>query len=217
MSSIFNLMAIFSIEDSIVSDLRANYPFAFWIAIAAIAGGYVAYKGMKLYSRFEGMEKNIALLFVRVDKHDVLFERIDVRLSMIERQLVGLHAFLMPMGYNPRSALGNSPRELTAIGYSILKDCGGKDYIDRNKDAFLKVMEEKGLKRGWQVQNTAGIIIFEKIADEDFSFIQDYLFHNTCYYIKDEEPMDLGLKEVVAIMGLYLRDLYFEKHPATKI
>lgn len=217
MSTIFNLMAFFSIEDSIFSDLKANYPFAFWIAIAAAGGGYLTYKVMKFLSRFEslvlkvnGIENAVNTLIIRVDN-------LETRVGFIERQLSTIIGLLAGRGFDVSALPANSPREFSELGYRMLRDLGCKDYVDRNREEFIRIMESKNLKLGFQVQNCALSMILERTLDDDFAPIQSYIFQNSFYPKGDGTMMALELKDAIHLAGIYLRDLYFQKYPETKI
>jgi hypothetical protein len=108
-----------------------------------------------------------------------------------------------------------SPLALTDLAIEILEQTGGKNYIHANLKELISALEEKNLKTALDVEMTAPKVILEKSDENAFSPIKNYIYNNP-EFISD---LNLGIKikidlqSVTKVMGIYLRDLYLEKHP----
>lgn len=110
-----------------------------------------------------------------------------------------------------------SPIQLTDLGTKILYEIGGHKVIDDNLDIFISDMEKQDFKSGLDVQNYSSALILNSFSNEIFTPVKDYIFKNPVYKYNPGEgkeaqiPLDLGT--VNQVIGIYLRDKYFEKHP----
>lgn len=74
-------------------------------------------------------------------------------------------------------------------------------------------MQSQGFKSGLDVQNYCTILLNERINDTDLIPVKDYIFSKPEYIISDQNKVPLDMTVAITIMGIYLRNKYFEKYP----
>ena len=88
-----------------------------------------------------------------------------------------------------------SPLTLTDVGATLLRDSGGKKYIEDNKETLLKKFD--GVNNAFDIQERAKGLIREKIKETNgLEDIKKYLFNN-----------GKSIDDIVLVMGLELRDV----------
>lgn len=90
----------------------------------------------------------------------------------------------------------NSPVSLTERGKKLLEESGGKSYIDSKKTDLIKKVRDNNPKSAYDVQEYAKKVIAECSTSQDFVPLKNYI------YLQGEP-----LENLVATMGVYLRDL----------
>lgn len=105
----------------------------------------------------------------------------------------------------------SSPVKLTKTGMVVLELIGGKQYVDDNSERLVQLMKEQNYKSALDVQNQANLLILEQAGTDDFVPIKDFIYQNPKY-----KDVALDMSTVVPVMGIYLRDKYFQKYPAHK-
>jgi hypothetical protein len=111
--------------------------------------------------------------------------------------------------------IAKSPIQLTDSGIEILKATGGDRYVEGNLQYLISEMEKETYKSALDVQTFARTLLIKEIDSDQFTSIKNYIFQHPTYKIKEEQiPIDIGI--VTSIIAIYLRDKYFEKHPALR-
>lgn len=154
-----------------------------------------------LHSKVGGIDKKINLLLLSVTK---------ISTHLITSQ--GLAANIFE---------AKSPIELTELGVKILNEVGGKKYIDENANDLIAEIESRSPKSGLDVQTYSNAVLTYKTSEDGFTHIKNYVFQNPVYDLvvdgkqgKVSVSVDIGM--VTQIMGIYLRNKYFEKYPEMK-
>ena len=106
-----------------------------------------------------------------------------------------------------------SPIELTVDSMKMLIDMGGKDYIDTYFHSLLTKMEERHFESGLDVQDYCRLILFDKFDNKELVPIRNFIFNHPVYNASDTVSITLNSWVAISIMGIYLRNKYFEKHP----
>jgi hypothetical protein len=110
-----------------------------------------------------------------------------------------------------------SPIELSDFGKSILRDIGGEKVIDDNYGIFLSEMEKQQFKTGLDAHSFSINMIMNMFSNDIFIPLKDYVFNNPHYKYKNKEGKEmeyhLDINDVYTILGIYLRDKFFESHP----
>ena len=114
-----------------------------------------------LYHRFVKVEEKTDSL--PCDKHkDVFYE--------IKEELVEIRAILSIK--NPKLAIAfsqkDSPRELNEAGLQLFADINGKEFLERNKEIFIKDIDNKGPKTALDVEESAIEVLYAHIDDDMF-------------------------------------------------
>lgn len=136
------------------------------------------------------------------------------RLNNIEAKLDTLIMHLVAAQHiGPDILKSRSPIQLTDIGVKILVDMGGKDYVDNHINELIVQMEKQSFTSGLDVQNYCRVLLFERINDKGLTSVKSYLFNTPIYKISDTNSISLDLTVAVNIIGVYLRNKFFEKHP----
>lgn len=148
------------------------------------------------------------------DKFNIQSEKFNV----LSQNITALIAFLTTKHADLQSGLfqSYSPIQLTEIGLDLLAKSGGKDYIETHISALLEDMEKQNFKSGLDVQNYANTIIFREFHNDGFIHIRNYMFQNPVFKPKDSAEIPVNNSNINQIMGIFLRDKYFEKHPELK-
>lgn len=177
------------------------------IIVAVVITVFITQYVMKLISRLKDVEKATN---ESAPKYSQLFESITHMASDISKILFYLK------GKDSKLDTGlfkhHSPIELSDFGRKLLDISGGKEYVDKNLNLLLSAIESKNLMSALDVQIQCITVICEHNNDPDFKKIKDYIFQNPVYKFEDFE-YPLSLSTANNIMGIYLRDKYFEKHP----
>jgi hypothetical protein len=110
-----------------------------------------------------------------------------------------------------------SPIELSEFGKAILRDIGGKKVIDENTGTFLVEMEKQQFKTGLDAHTFAINMIMNMFNNDIFIPVKNYIFNNPNYKYKTKDGKELeyhlDINDAYTILGIYLRDKFFESHP----
>jgi hypothetical protein len=101
-----------------------------------------------------------------------------------------------------------SPIQLTLLGKQILENYKGNTKIDNKAPEFIKTIEDRDFKSPLDIQEYAEKIIISQFNGNDFVDIKNEIYFNPTF---ENQPVNIRI--VAKVMGLYLRDKYFEKHP----
>lgn len=102
----------------------------------------------------------------------------------------------------------NSPITINSLGNTILVRYKGKENVDMMQDLLISEIEKRNFKSPLDVQHYSENLIVSNFHSDKFIEIKNLIYHNpTC------ENQPVSIKTMSLLMGLYLRDKYFEKHP----
>ncbi len=147
-----------------------------------------------------------------INRHiEIIYEKIE----SIQNNFFVLIAFLATKHDDfPFDLLkSKSPFQLSDLGIEVLEAIGGKKYVDDNLSYLLAMMEKETFKSALDVEIFSKTILIKELTSDGFTPIKNYLFNNP-YYEKEERKIRLSLESAIHLIGIYLRDKYFEKHPA---
>jgi hypothetical protein len=94
------------------------------------------------------------------------------------------------------------------LGKQILENYKGNTKIDNKAPEFIKTIEDRDFKSPLDIQEYAEKIIISQFNGNDFVDIKNEIYFNPTF---ENQPVNIRI--VAKVMGLYLRDKYFEKHP----
>jgi len=203
------IFIILNIESAFFDLLNDHWPFGTALFMVAIVSGWLATKIARIYFRFERTEGDCNSLIVTTTEMSRNITAIDKKLSIVIAHLGNL-------GLKANSFDINSPIELNETGLKILDLVGGRKYVDDHKTKLIGLMELKGLESGLDVQTYAMVLILESFEDRGFLPVKNYIFQNPTYKITDTNIISLDLPFITQVLGIYLRDKYFEKYPGLK-
>ena len=111
----------------------------------------------------------------------------------------------------------NSPIKLSPLGYRILEEIGGKEFVDNNIELLINEMDLEGIKTALDSQTYSPIIITKMSSIDSFTKVKNYVYNNPFYKEKrtgsNDIVVSLDMGTITNIMGIYLRDKYLERHP----
>jgi hypothetical protein len=206
--------------DEIYKIIIHHYPWIglmIAIVVAVIIG---TYKTTKLIFRFKKTEEDCKGVKTELTRIETSVEGVKESVNVMNSSLMNLIMYLKTKDKSLDTSLLfiiRSPIQLTEFGHHLLDDIGGKVAIDNNIEELLSKMETQDFKSGLDVQNYASLLIMTAFNnDEIFTSVKNYMFANPVYRYNDGEKIlqcQLDMTTVNTVLGIYLRDKYFEKHP----
>lgn len=164
------------------------------IAISGItAYGTIAYTLGKYKEKIDKIDEyNPASKIAELDS------KLSEKLSDLSDRISKLEGNMekMPSAYMQ----SQSPLKLTDKGEELLKDSGGKFYIDEHIDVFIENIKKSKPNTAYDVQEYSRDLIREQQIQKEFNPIKDFAF---------QEGLHLDL--ITSVMGLYLRDKAIDK------
>jgi hypothetical protein len=205
-------------EETLWIWVKSHFPFLTIVVCAMIATAYITHLVISLYHRYKKTESKCE------DLHDVqvpnVTRKIDdsnIKLATIITQLAKITTYLTTkFDVDHQLFQTNSPKELTKLGSEILKATGGDKFVDDNLTGLLGLMEKQDFKSGLDVENYCTVLLFEKINEDSFTPIKNYIFQNPEYKTEVDKKLQLDINVAIQVMSIYLRNKYFEKHPSLK-
>jgi hypothetical protein len=95
-----------------------------------------------------------------------------------------------------------SPLSLTERGSSLLVDSGAERFVDEHFDELMEGVNRLNPKTAYDIQEDAKKVIEGLQADDRINPIKEFLFEDGS-----------TLEELVAVMGIYLRDKILAQRP----
>lgn len=189
-----------------------NYPLLFIIAILIFSAVWITSKAKDFYHRLEGAETECEKIEGKITPSLLA---IDKSINGLDKSAHALITFLTTKHPDLKLDLlikTNSPVQLTDLGSEILLAIGGKKYIDENTIYLINELSKESIKSALDVENYARIVLIREYSKDSFTPIKNYIYQNPEYKSGDKSyPLDLAT--ISNLMGIYLRDKYFEVHP----
>jgi len=107
----------------------------------------------------------------------------------------------------------HSPYYLNPTGLALLDKCGGKRCIDDNIDYFISKLESAAPETPFDVEEGAMKTIMGSKGLPIFNQIKNYIYFQPDIVELGGKEVEISIFAVASVMGIYLRDLYLEKHP----
>jgi len=115
-------------------------------------------------------------------------------------QRIGALEGVLGIGQRDNFIQAHSPLSLTKEGETLLKESGGKDFIDDHKEVFFSEITLSNPTTAYDVQDASlNIIINHSLAAIK---LKKFAYN---------KPMELGT--IFRVCSLYLRDCYLQAHP----
>ena len=172
---------------------------------------------IKLIDRIKKVEKS-----THKSDHEVL-PRLDKKLDKIGDTLIGfkvsfagLVSYLSAKDVEMDASLYviQSPVKLSELGFKLLSEYRGKEYVDSNITSLLAALKERDLATALDVENQSITTILEFSETTGFSEIKNYLYFHPAYTVRNTQYA-FPLATLARIMGIYLRDIYLEQYGYT--
>ncbi len=208
--------------------LSENSPFTFLCLLLMFISGYAVYHFLKIIGKVKSSEKTCEKIpqmekdiLIGVNLSKAIEDKIDtqtINVAALTQNINSLIAFLTTKHTDLQSGLfkSNSPIQLTEIGLDILDKCGGKKYINEHLDMLILEMEKQTFKSGLDIQNFATSIIIKEFNNDDFIHVRNYIYQNPIYKTEQGEEISVSAPVIYQVIGIMLRDKYFEIHPELK-
>ena len=216
--------------ETVLSFLMDKSPIIAFACICIFVGFWVS----NWYNRFKKVEEKIDAL--PCEKHDDLYPRFvnteekvkelpcskhDEVFHDIKEQLVEIRTILTMK--NPKVAntfsQKNSPRELNEAGLQLFRDVKGEEFLNENKDIFLKGIENKNPKTALDVEESALEVLFSLTDNDMFIKIKNWIYNSpTRKLLIDgvEKDYAITMNDVCFVLSLPLRNMYLDLHPELK-
>lgn len=203
--------------EKIFSYILEHFPFV-GLAIGLIAiTTLITIQAIKLLDRIKKVEKS-----THKSDHEVL-PRLDKKLDKIGDTLIGfkvsfagLVSYLSAKDVEMDASLYviQSPVKLSELGFKLLSEYRGKEYVDSNITSLLAALKERDLATALDVENQSITTILEFSETTGFSEIKNYLYFHPAYTVRNTQYA-FPLATLARIMGIYLRDIYLEQYGYT--
>lgn len=181
------------------------------IVIAILATGIIMFYVLRYFFNLNHRFKKTEADCNKIEPH---YSELTAAIKNIATDIAKILIYLKQKDTNLDTGLftHRSPIELSPIGLKLLSDSGGREYVDKNVDFLVSALESKGLISALDVQTQAISVISDQNASLGFKKIKDYVYQNPTYTYENNE-LPLTMITINNIMGVYLRDKYFERHP----
>lgn len=194
-------MTTFEIIISIISLVATIGVFSFLYKIGKKIGG------------FEESLKNIG-----ASMDGLPCEKRKSQLEDIHADVVAIKTFLTTKYKNTEAIWGmkHSPTVLNENGQKLLSEISGNSFLEKNKDFFIKELEEKNPKTPLDVETYANDVLLENTDNEIFNGIKNWIYNSPALTIKEGDSTreyTVTLYDVCYVLSIPLRDLYLDLHP----
>lgn len=220
--------------ETILNFITERWPFLSILIVAIIVTGLIVWTVANWYNRFKKAEEKIDAL--PCEKHDDLYPRFvnteekvkelpcskhDEVFHDIKEQLVEIRTILTMKNPKVANAFSqkNSPRELNEAGLQLFRDVKGEEFLNENKDIFLKGIENKNPKTALDVEESALEVLFSLTDNDMFIRIKNWVYNSpTRQLVIDGEKKDyaITMNDVCFVLSLPLRNMYLDLHPELK-
>lgn len=188
-----------------------HWPYALLVVLVAIG----AWRLSTQYSDWRHRMKHVEGECKKVTD-DVMptLKNVEASTKNIAKTINGLLIYLKGKDGAFDSSLfqSHSPMTLTTFGQEILTESGGKKFVDENLEFLIAEINKQDIKSPLDVENIAPLIININSQLDSFTPVKNFIYNRPLYKSGDQQtPLDVA--KVAQIVGIYLRDLYFEKFP----
>jgi hypothetical protein len=200
--------------EKIFSYILEHFPVV-GLAIGLIAiTTLITIQVIKLIDRIKKVEKSS-----HKSDHEVL-PRLDKKLDKIGDTLIGfkvsfagLVSYLSAKDVEMDASLYiiQSPVKLSELGFRLLTEYKGKQYVDANIANLLTELKERELATALDVENQAIMTILEYSDTVGFNEIKNYLYFHPAYTVRNTQYA-FPLATLARVMGIYLRDIYLQQY-----
>jgi hypothetical protein len=196
-----------------------NFPAIAVIVVVIGITIFFCYKYFKIMARIIKIEEQ------REDCTTKIFPKLDTRLDKINESLYSIRTSLSSLATYLKIKDSNvdvslftthSPIVLSRFGERILNEIGGKKIIDDNYPFFLMEIDKEKFKTGLDAHNFCINLIMNEFNDDKFIPVREYLFNKPIYKFTNNDGIEteyhLDVNDVYTVLGIYLRDKFFESH-----
>lgn len=167
--------------DAILNYLMGKWPILALLVFVIIVTAIVVWRFARWYNRLEKVEEKVDDLpcekhedlyprFVNTEekvntlpcsKHDDIFQ--DIREQLVEiRTILTIKSPKVANAFSQKK----SPRELNKAGIELFSDIQGEEFLNQNKDIFIKGIDNKNPKTALDVEESALEVLFT-LTDND--------------------------------------------------
>ena len=137
----------------------------------------------------------------RVNEHSGMLQNLSVWVMKKDKAMIDV------------LAVGFSPIRLKPPGMALLEVSGGKRCIDDNLDFFMKNLKKRAPMTPFDVQESSRAVVFGNFNLPIFNTVKHFLYFKPEDVELAGEKVEASMFTVTYVMGVYLRDMYLEKHP----
>lgn len=203
--------------DAVLGYIANNYPLIFIALALMFATFWITKKWLKHKSKIDSLEiacREIPSIHAKITSFE---SNLNNRMASVSHSINNLTIFLTSKhtDFNSSVFQSHSPIRITPLGMDILKQSGGENYVNSYLETLIDKMESQDFKSALDVQNYSTSLMMEELHTDEFISIRNYLFQNPVFRSSDKE-IQLNAPSICNLMGVFLRDKYFEIHPELK-
>lgn len=208
--------------DPIIEYLINNAPWIVVVLVAIIATWRVS----KYHTKLEEVRDKVEKLPCDRHKDDIRdsgqrYNELQRIVSSTNDMVVEINKWLMKFDNDMIDKLAKkaSPLKMTPLGEVLFEKSSAKKTIDNNIDFLIKELEDINPQTAYDVEEEALSYLLRNMGNEIFTDIKQFLYYSPdTIQLKDpvsgeEKDVRLSMQSIIKLMSIYLRDLYFKKHP----
>jgi len=208
--------------DTLIAFCADRWPEITAMVAFVIVAFFAAWKFSKYHSSIEETKKKVNSL--PCETHKTQLDKIESLKSIVSSTneiVIEISKWIAGKDKKMIDTLmqKRSPYTITNIGHQVLEKSGGKKVIDNNLDFFINELEILNLKTPYDIEDKSTSIIFGNLSNEMFNDIKNFIYYSpekiemTDPDTSEKRNIEITLSAILNVMGVYLRDKYFEKHP----
>lgn len=207
--------------ESVFSYVLENWPMLALVIILVAAVAWITYKATKAFNRLEKIEEKYSNL--PCEGHSASLKEVDSRmathnatLEAIKTDVSIIKASLMSNNHQASLfAVKHSPAQLNDLGNELFGKFHCQKFLDENGTRLISLIEEKSPKTPLDVENFALEVLFLASETPAFDTLKTDIYNSPAIEVpwgEGTKQYTITIKDIVYIIGLVLRNMYFEKH-----
>lgn len=214
--------------------IEQNFGLSFLIGVivvGTVVSGivWITVWAVRLINKYKETEAQVEALpcahhASKMDRHDeqladtrAMMSRMEGQLELLVQNSIEKNSQKIRKKSGLAFSAKNSPRQLNQNGVKLLKDSGGREFLDRNMDFFIHKIEKLQPKTALDVENMALAVLQTHTNEDMFILIKSWIYNAPAMELKNPDgstrSQEVDIDDVIFVISLPLRDRYLELHP----